>query len=79
MPTVLEFDWGKVKVCIYFGDHNPPHVHVLAPSAEAVFTISTLECIESRGFNAKTLNRIQKALEQAHDLLKEAWDEYQES
>lgn len=29
MPTVKDF--GAFKIVMYFGDHSPPHVHVLTP------------------------------------------------
>lgn len=32
MPTVKDF--GAFKIVIYYGDHNPPHVHVLTPEQE---------------------------------------------
>ncbi len=69
---------GPDQGCIYFKDHNPPHVHVTAPDAAAVFKLDTLECIESKGFSAKALAKIQKALEARRDYLQEVWDEYQE-
>lgn len=29
MPTLKDF--GAFKITMYFGDHPPPHVHVLTP------------------------------------------------
>lgn len=78
MPTVFEMENGRIKVSMYFKDHNPPHVHVDAPDASAVFSLSTLEVMVSKGFSARALRRIQQALEERHDELKEVWNEYQE-
>lgn len=78
MPTVLELGWGRIKVSIYFKDHNPPHVHVTAPGAEAVFEIDSLECIRSDGFSESALGKIERALAERRNFLKEKWDEHQE-
>jgi hypothetical protein len=77
MPTVLEFGSGKIKVSIYFKDHNPPHVHVNAPGASAVFAIQTLAIIEASGFTSKALRKIRRALREHQDYLMEVWHEYQ--
>ena len=37
MPVMHRFD-GYV-ICMYFEDHNPPHVHVVGPDFEALVTI----------------------------------------
>jgi hypothetical protein len=43
MPTLVVL--GKVKVAIYFEDHNPPHFHVLTPDDRASISIATLEIL----------------------------------
>jgi hypothetical protein len=41
MPTVRQFN--RCRIEMYFGDHPPPHFHVITRSAEAaVFLIETL-------------------------------------
>jgi hypothetical protein len=44
MPVVHRFDGFVVR--IYFGDHNPPHVHVVGPDFEALVSISDLAILE---------------------------------
>jgi len=75
---VLVLGWGRIKVAIYFKDHDPPHVHVLAPKAEAVFAIDTLMCHRSYGFSKRALGKIRRALIARRGFLKEKWDEYKE-
>jgi hypothetical protein len=41
MPTIKRFD--RCRIEMYFGDHPPPHFHVIAVNAKAVFRIDTLE------------------------------------
>jgi hypothetical protein len=43
MPAIQDF--GSFKIVMYFKDHNPPHVHVVAPDFEAKVSIETLEII----------------------------------
>jgi hypothetical protein len=38
MPTVADF--GGYKIVIYFDDHNPPHVHVIAADFEGLVSIA---------------------------------------
>jgi hypothetical protein len=41
MPTVKRFD--RCRIAMYFGDHPPPHFHVITRGDEsAVFLIDTL-------------------------------------
>jgi hypothetical protein len=77
MPVVLDLGWGRIKARIYFKDHNPPHVHVTAPAAIAIFKITTLELTKVKGFTESAVGRIQRVLEERQDLLMEMWDEYQ--
>ena len=37
MPTIEDF--GNFKIYMYFGDHNPPHVHVVGPDFSAKIRI----------------------------------------
>ncbi len=69
---------GRIRVYIYFRDHNPPHVHVKMAGASAVFNIKTLACIGADGFSERALGRIQAELVSRRDFLMEKWDEYQE-
>jgi len=74
-PTVLRT--SNVRIVVYPKDHNPPHVHVIGPRAEAKFRIEDLECYFNRGFSKKQLSRIKEFLKDKVDLCMEAWSEYE--
>jgi hypothetical protein len=38
MPTIKDF--GGFKLTMYAGDHNPPHVHLIAAGREALIALS---------------------------------------
>jgi thiamine monophosphate kinase len=44
MPTLAEFD--GIKICMYAGDHFPPHFHILHAGQEALVRISDLAVME---------------------------------
>jgi hypothetical protein len=75
-PTVLRT--RNLQVRIYPKDHNPPHVHVVGPEAEAKFRLDTMACIYSRGFSQKALKQIKAFLRDRKSVLLEAWHDYQE-
>ncbi len=62
---------------IYPKDHGPPHVHVIAPEAEAKFELKGMICFYSRGFSKRDLRRIGTFLVEHKALLMEAWNDYQ--
>lgn len=74
-PTLYKL--GNVRVVMYPKDHNPPHVHVISPDAEAKFDIQTFECLFSRGFSKKDIRRIKEYLSARKKHLMEAWHDYQ--
>ena len=74
-PSILRT--RNLDVRIYPKDHNPPHVHVKGPHAEAKFLIDTLECVSAFGFSKKSLARIQVFLKDHQKALMEAWHEFQ--
>jgi|TARA_R110002012_G_scaffold186478_3_gene353176 hypothetical protein len=41
MPTIEDF--GSFKIYMYFGDHNPPHIHVIGSDFAAKIRISDAE------------------------------------
>jgi hypothetical protein len=43
MPTIQRF--GAAKLCIYAGDHRPPHFHVVGPDFQVLVRIADLEVI----------------------------------
>lgn len=78
MPTVLR-DGG----CRFFfysdeGDpREPPHIHVRQGEDEAKFWLQpNVSMAYNEGFDARTLNRLQKLVELHRDELERAWHEY---
>ena len=45
MPTVCNSKTGKWKITMYFGDHNPPHFHIVSANGEALVEIETMTVI----------------------------------
>lgn len=74
-PTIIKT--GSLRIMIYPGDHDPPHVHVVGQGAEARFRLDNLECYYSRGFSSRSVKRIEVFIKDNLDLLWEAWNEYQ--
>ena len=68
---------GRLKFIVYFKDHRPAHVHVLAPDCEAKFNISDGNCLSSTGFSKKAVLEISKLVIKHSSLLEEAWREYE--
>jgi hypothetical protein len=75
MPVVMKI--GRLKFIVYFKDHRPAHVHVLAPDCEAKFKISDGNCLSSTGFSKKAVLEISKLVIKHSSLLEEAWREYE--
>ena len=65
----------NIKIFIYPKDHDPPHIHAIAPGAVAKFRIEDLECYYSHGFSVKDRKIIKQILEKNLALLKVKWDE----
>lgn len=78
MPTVLHLAFGKIRVVVYPNDHDPAHVHVKAPDAEARVRIADMAIMSYYGFDRATLKQIVAALTPNRELLQEAWDEFHE-
>lgn len=76
MPTVFTLGWGRIFVRIYTKDHEPPHVHVIAPGAKAKWIISTATFEKSRGFSEAALRKIDAFLVEHQEELQELWEEY---
>lgn len=66
---------GKLKFMIYFKDHGHPHVHVIGPGAEAKVLIENQAVINHKGFTAKELKLVQKAVAEYKEELMEAWED----
>ena len=51
MPTIKRFQ--SFKVCMYAGDHLPPHFHIISNDGrQAMIEISTLTVLAGRVSNA---------------------------
>lgn len=67
----------NLRFCIYPMDHYPPHVHVLAPDAEAKFRLDDFTCLACYGFPESGVREIVEFLRLNHHLLWKAWHENQ--
>jgi Domain of unknown function (DUF4160) len=47
MPRLIRF--SNCEIAMFFGDHNPPHFHVLAREGAAQVRIDSLEVINISG------------------------------
>jgi len=78
MPTVLREDGYRF---FFYSDEGtprePPHVHVRQGWSEAKFWLgSSVSLVYNEGFDARTLNQLQKLVELHQDELERAWNEY---
>ena len=69
------FRFKNIVVRIWSNDHEPPHVHIEAPDASAIFLLDTLEVRESEGFSSRDIKRIREQLEMRKEKLLEKWEE----
>ena len=76
MPIIITTK--NLKFYVFTNDHKPMHIHVIGPDANAKFGLTTIECISSKGFSEKDLNRIQKFISKNKELLIEAWEDFHE-
>ena len=67
----------NLRFCIFPLDHGPPHVHVIAPGAEAKFRLEDFTCIASYGFQRSAIKEISEFMKLYQNLLWEAWNENQ--
>ena len=72
MPRLMRF--SNCEIAMFFGDHHPPHFHVLAREGAAQVRIDTLEVMNMSG----KLD-IREALDWAaanRDMLMAKWEEF---
>ena len=69
------FIYRNMRVMIFANDHRPPHVHVIAPGARAVFNLYGIELVRSTGFDTRAINKIESFLTEKRLELMEAWHE----
>jgi hypothetical protein len=70
MPRIITI-YG-IAICIYYGDHNPPHFHARAGDAEARIVIDTLVVLTSNLPNGQLHDVIAWASNN-QDVLRAAW------
>jgi len=75
MPTL--FLVGPYRIVIYLNDHEPAHVHALAPGGYARFAIGEtrddVALMAAEGISRAGLRRIAAAIIDRHDECKELW------
>lgn len=78
MPTILRED--GYRFFFYSDEGNPrepPHIHVRQGWNEAKFWLyPSVSLVYNEGYDARTLNRLQKLVEIHRDELERAWHEY---
>lgn len=73
MPTIKEF--GNFKICMYFEDENPPHVHVVGSNFEAKIRIRD-QAVYAGNLARKVERAAVKYVADNQDDLIILWDEY---
>jgi hypothetical protein len=75
MPTVLRV--GPYRFFFYAGDQDEPlPIHVEREGKIAKFWLDPVRLQRSGGFNSIDIGRVQKIVEECHQKLVEAWNEY---
>ena len=75
MPTVLRS--GPYRSFFYAGDRDEPlHIHIEREDNVVKFWLDPIRLQNSGGFNRAELNRIQKIIQDHHQKLTEAWNDY---
>ncbi len=76
MPTVRRF--SRSRIAMYFGDHPPPHFHVITVSAEEIqVEIETLAVIKGEADPRDTAEALEWAASNREEL-RARWREYSE-
>jgi len=75
MPTVLRI--GPYRFFFYSGDRDEPlHIHIEREDNIAKFWIDPIRLQRSGGFGRKEINNIHKIIQENHNQIIEAWNEY---
>lgn len=78
MPVVLTV--GNLKFFFFSNEGNPRepvHIHVRSGSNEAKFWLKTAVSLAyNRGFDSRTLGKIQPLIEQNQTFFEEAWHDH---
>ena len=75
MPTVLRIDGYRL---FFFSNegNEPPHIHVQPAEKYAKFWLQPRQLATNSGYTGRELARIASLIDQHHDLLLEAWNEF---
>ena len=73
MPTIVRF--GRVKVQMFYGDHNPPHVHVYGGGHAALIRIEDGEYL-SGSLPPRIRRRVLTWIAGHQSELQELWQTY---
>lgn len=71
MPTLKDF--GSFKIRVYYGDHNPPHFHVISHDFAALVAFSDLSVIGGSA-PEKVLKEAREWAKDNQTLLQQTWD-----
>ena len=61
MPEIVRL--SRCKICVFSGDHAPPHFHVLGPDVRASIDMVSLQILKGRGQR----QALEQAIEWARD------------
>ena len=74
-PTVF-YD-GKYRFFFFSREETRIHIHVSAPEGEAKFWIDPIVSLaDSYGFSIKSLNKLQKVVEEHKNEIKRSWKKH---
>jgi len=77
MPVVFRLDGYKFFFYSNEGDPREPiHIHVRKGEAVAKFWIGPVSLGGSDGFDAKTLRRLERIVEERSQIIERAWHDY---
>jgi hypothetical protein len=78
MPKV--FDWNGYRFHFYANEgdpREPVHVHVARAGADAKFWLfPEVELAYNRGYDARTIKRLQDVVAQRREDIEDAWNEF---
>jgi len=75
MPTLIRLTRSRIEM--YYGDHPPPHFHVIAGKDRAMIDILTLEVLAGK-VPAQALKEARGWASANRDLLHAKWTEFNE-
>ena len=78
MPVVFRWNGYRFHFFSNEGDpREPVHIHVSRPNAKAKFWLSPqVELAYNRGFDARTIKRLQDIVEQRKIEIEEFWNDF---